>query len=209
MDENTGADTNPSFEITLPTRFDEWDCYFHTIAEIVALKSKDERSPVGAVIVSDQHIILSTGFNGLARGIFDDKAILDEQDEKLRWICHAETNAIFNASRAGVSLTGATIYTTKFPCFACCNAIVQSGISKIFTYDKSYWDGDPFDGKSDDHFRKKKLFKMCKTLVVMAPLHPDHKPMGKSGIIDAATTKRRILQALDDPCCAGDREARQ
>jgi deoxycytidylate deaminase len=48
-------------------------------------------------------------------------------------MCHAEQNAIFNAAGVGISIEGATIYTTKFPCLYCTNAIVQTGIQTIFT----------------------------------------------------------------------------
>src|SRR5437016_6418829 len=108
-----------------PDYFDDWDQYFLAIAETVARKSKDPRCKVGAVIVSQDKLILSTGFNGLARGVFDDEELLNNTEEKLKWICHAEANAIVNAARIGVPLKDCTIYVTKFPCLACCNAIAQ------------------------------------------------------------------------------------
>jgi deoxycytidylate deaminase len=43
---------------------DSWDEYFLNIAKVVSIKSKDPKCPVGAVIVSEDNIILSTGFNG-------------------------------------------------------------------------------------------------------------------------------------------------
>jgi len=126
---------------------EDWDQYFHGIAEAVARKSKDPRCRVGAAIVSQDKIVLATGFNGLARGVFDDESLLADIGEKLKWICHAEVNAIFNAVRSGVSLKGSTIFVTKFPCFPCCNAIAQAGLQRIYTLDNRYWDEDPFDGK--------------------------------------------------------------
>jgi dCMP deaminase len=114
-----------------------WDEYFHAIAQTVALRSKDDKKKVGAVIVGEGHTILSTGFNGFARGVRETKARRHE-DEKLFWVTHAESNAIFNAARSGISLVGTTIYVTLFPCAGCAQAIVQAGIKRVFTYGE-YW----------------------------------------------------------------------
>ena len=96
-----------------------WDEYFLAIGHVVKLKSKDPKCPVGAVIVSPDHLVLSTGYNGLARGVADDEQLLEDVPEKLKWICHAEENAILNAARAGASTRGCTIYVTKFPLLQC------------------------------------------------------------------------------------------
>lgn len=119
-----------------------WDEYFHAIAQAVALRSKDKSRIVGAVIVSKDNVILSTGYNGFPRGIREIAERTDCKREKLRWVTHAETNAIFNASRSGVSLVDSTIYVTTFPCSVCAQAIVQAGIKKVFTYGE-YWVNDP------------------------------------------------------------------
>ena len=60
-------------------------------------------------------------------------------------MCHAETNAIYNAARIGTPIEGATIYVTKFPCVACSSAIVQVGIVRVFSCDTELWKYDPFD----------------------------------------------------------------
>src|SRR5882672_7976306 len=88
-----------SSRIKIPVQVDSWDEYFMHIAQAVSIKSKDSKCPVGAVIVSQDNTILSTGFNGLARGVHDDIQILLDADEKLKIICHAENNAIINAAR--------------------------------------------------------------------------------------------------------------
>ncbi len=152
---------------------EEWDDYFLEIAITVARKSKDPKCPVGAVIVSPDRLVLATGFNGLARGVFDSDELLTNTSEKLKWICHAEINAIFNAVRTGVSVVGCTIYVNKFPCFACCNATAQAGIKRVCTFDHRYWDDDPADA---DHSRKRDLLKQA-GVIVHAPLHPDFIPL--------------------------------
>jgi len=151
---------------------EEWDEYFLAIAETVARKSKDPRCKVGAVVVSADKLILSTGFNGLARGVFDDQELLTDTDEKLKWICHAEVNAILNAARTGVGLKDCSLFVNKFPCLACCNAIVQAGIKRIYTHDNRYWGDDPSD---QEHTRKRNLPKQA-SVRVDAPFHPDFTP---------------------------------
>jgi dCMP deaminase len=162
----------PYSTINVPEHVDTWDEYFLWLAAVASIKSKDPKCRVGAVIVSPDHVLLSTGFNGLARGVYDDEHILVDTDEKLKVICHAEHNAIMNAARIGVALHGATIYVTKFPCLACCNAIVQVGISRIYTHDESYWNDDPFD---KDHSRKQSIIRQTK-IKVDAPFHPEYAP---------------------------------
>jgi dCMP deaminase len=125
----------------------EWADYFHGLAEAASKKSKDLQSPVGAVIVREK-LVLATGFNGMARNIPDDIEILsnvEKRNEKLKWICHAEHNAICNAARTGVSCVDATIYVTKFPCFMCLQTIVQAGLKGIATLDTKFWTNDPID----------------------------------------------------------------
>ena len=68
--------------------------------------------------------------------------ILNDKKEKLRWMCHAEANAVFNAARVGTILLDATIYVTKFPCVSCAGAIVQVGIRRIYT-EGDFWRNDP------------------------------------------------------------------
>jgi dCMP deaminase len=159
--------------IDLPAEVDTWEEYFLNIAKVVSIKSKDPKCPVGAVIVSEDNIVISTGFNGFARGVHDDEQILLNADEKLRVICHAELNAILNVARSGGrALLGAAIYVTKFPCLACCNLIIQAGIKHIYTHDKEFWNDDPVD---KDHSRKKKVLHQAH-IAVHAPYHPAFQP---------------------------------
>ena len=45
-----------------------WDEYFMGIAMLAAKRSKDPNTQVGACIVSQDNIILSTGYNGMPKG---------------------------------------------------------------------------------------------------------------------------------------------
>ncbi len=48
-----------------------WVEYFQNLAHQVKLKSKDERTQIGAVIVGKDKEIVSTGYNSFPRGIDD------------------------------------------------------------------------------------------------------------------------------------------
>ncbi len=105
----------------------EWDLYFLKMTKLVASKSKDTSTKCGSVIVSPEHKVLSTGYNGLCRGC---KYTSDrmERPEKYFWFEHAERNAIYNAD---VSLNGSTMYCSFLPCMDCARAIVQKCIIKV------------------------------------------------------------------------------
>ena len=48
-----------------------WTEYFLNIAEQVKLKSKDNSTQIGAVIVGEDNEVLSTGYNSFPRGMDD------------------------------------------------------------------------------------------------------------------------------------------
>jgi dCMP deaminase len=173
--------------ISIPAHVDRWDEYFLHVAQAVSIKSKDPKCPVGAVIVSEDNVIVSTGFNGLARGVHDDEKTLFDADEKLRVICHAENNAILNAARVGGRpLHGTTIYVTKFPCLACCNAIIQAGIRRIYTHDHEFWKDDPAD---EDHSRKNRMLREAR-IRVDAPYHPQFTPAERITVPKKSPTRK-------------------
>lgn len=108
-----------------------WDDYFLDIASLVATRSKDPSTKVGAVIVRDK-VILSTGYNGFPTGVDDTILHRYTRPEKYSWTIHAEENAIFNASRMGIKLDNSKIYVVPMsPCANCALSICQSGIKEV------------------------------------------------------------------------------
>jgi dCMP deaminase len=123
----------------------DWDAYFYAIAKVVSKRSKDT-TQVGAVIAREHdHVLLSTGYNGPAREVLDLTSRLKHPKNKLPWMCHAETNAIYNAIRSGASLANGSLYVTKFPCVMCASAVVQAGLVRLYTLDDDAWRKDPYD----------------------------------------------------------------
>lgn len=110
-----------------------WHGHFIDISSLVASKSKDRSTKVGAVIVGPDREIRSTGYNGFPRGISDLVECRHNRPEKYLFTEHAERNAIFNAARIGTSLKGCTLYMNyqPIPCADCTRAIIQSGISSV------------------------------------------------------------------------------
>ena len=108
-----------NFQTTKRTDYISWDEYFMGVAILASKRSKDPNTQVGACIVDDNNIILSTGYNGFPYGCSDDVYpwARSGEDSKYSYVVHAELNAILNAR--GKDLTGAKIYVDLFPCNEC------------------------------------------------------------------------------------------
>ena len=117
-----------------------WDEYFMGIALLAARRSKDPSTQVGACIVSEDNIIISTGYNGMPKGCSDDDFPWDREGEQTKYpyVVHAELNAILNAN--GRDLRGSRVYVALFPCNECAKAIIQSGIKEVIYLSDKYAD---------------------------------------------------------------------
>lgn len=110
----------------------KWLNRYMGLAEQVSTWSKDPNTKVGAVIVGSKGQILTQGYNGFPRRIKDTDKRLEDRDTKLKYVVHAEMNAIFNATYSGVSLDGSTLYVYGLPiCSECAKGIIQVGIKKV------------------------------------------------------------------------------
>lgn len=110
-----------------------WNEMYMQIAEIVAKRSKDPHTKVGAVIVKDNRI-LGIGYNAEPKNFsyeFDWNSA-----EKYDYVIHAELNAISNATYYGNSIEGSTIFLTLSPCHECMKLLIQYGIRTIYYKDK-------------------------------------------------------------------------
>ncbi len=117
-----------------------WDEYFMGIAMLAAKRSKDPSTQVGACIVSEDNIIISTGYNGMPKGCSDDEFPWEREgeDNKYAYVVHAELNAILNAN--GRNLQGSRVYVALFPCNECAKAIIQSGVKEVVYLSDKYKD---------------------------------------------------------------------
>lgn len=121
-----------------------WDEYFMGVAILSGMRSKDPNTQVGACIVSEDHKILSMGYNGFPIGCSDDEFPWEREgeplDNKYFYTTHSELNAILNYR--GGSLDRATMYVTLFPCSECAKAIIQCGIRRL-VYDSDKYKNTP------------------------------------------------------------------
>ena len=115
--------------------FDKWDLRFLNLACEVASWSKDDSTKVGCVITTEDHRIVSTGYNGLPRGAIDDKESIpdrhDREKDKYLYYEHAERNAIYNAAYKGIALKDCVAYITMAPCMNCARGLIQSGLKRV------------------------------------------------------------------------------
>src|SRR5512140_3237800 len=121
-----------------------WDEYFMNIARVAATRATCDRKHVGAVLVRDK-TILSTGYNGSIRGLphCSEVGHMMEDGHCVATI-HAESNAILQAARNGVNISGADCYVTASPCWSCFKQIANAGIRRI-VYGEFYRDPRIFD----------------------------------------------------------------
>jgi dCMP deaminase len=108
-----------------------WVVHWDKLAHVVAEKSKDPSTQVGAVIVDEEQSVVITGHNGMAQGIVETPEMW-ERPAKYDYVLHAELNAIARAARNGRPVKGCTMYVTHYPCNECAKAIVASGIKTVF-----------------------------------------------------------------------------
>ena len=103
---------------------------------MLGANSRCERLHVGCVLVSGgahPNRVIAAGYNGFSlpgaphRQPFCATAMS-------RAPCTPSKNAIADAARGGISVDGATVYVTHFPCINCAKILAASGIAAV-----KYW----------------------------------------------------------------------
>ena len=110
------------------------------VADAVAKRSRCSRAQIGAVVVSKDQRISSTGYNGSS-------ATFPHEGECINWCpraqgvvpltntydscpsIHAEANALLYVDRSRVE--DGTIYITDAACYQCAKLISNSGIKRV------------------------------------------------------------------------------
>lgn len=122
----------------------KWDEHFLQLCLQLASMSKDPSTRVGALLIGPDREIVSSGFNGLSRGIADNPERLNDRGLKLRLVVHAEMNAVLNAARIGARTKGLILYLAATdqtgtiwggaPCTRCTIELIQAGIVEVVTW---------------------------------------------------------------------------
>jgi dCMP deaminase len=126
------------------------DDYFMEIASVVAKRSTCLRNQVGALFVRNKRI-LTTGYNGAPSGLEHCDIVGCAREDvasgthhELCRAVHAEQNAIIQAALHGISIEGATLYSTHQPCILCAKMMINARVTKV-VYQLSYPDGTALD----------------------------------------------------------------
>lgn len=117
-----------------------WDDYFMEVAHAISKRATCDRGKSGCVIARDRQLIVS-GYVGAPSGF----AHCDEVGHQIKRVTHengeitehctrtvhAEQNAVCQAARLGVSISGATVYTRMTPCRTCAMLLINCGIRRV------------------------------------------------------------------------------
>ena len=116
----------------------KWKKRFLKLSKEISTWSKDPSTKVGALIISEDRNIISTGYNGFPRDIEDTEERLNNRETKYKFILHAEMNCILNALYNGRSVKDCILFVHGLPpCSECTKSIIQAGIKKVITDSKA------------------------------------------------------------------------
>ena len=107
-----------------------WDEVWMGNAKLIADRSKDPNTQVGACIVDDENIPISLGYNGFPKNIPNDALPWDREGDSLytkyMYMSHAEANAIDNSDCSRERMMRSRVYCTLYPCNNCAIRIIQN-----------------------------------------------------------------------------------
>ena len=111
-----------------------WDEYFLKLAMLASERATCPRMHCGCVLVKDR-FVLATGYNGSIPGHphCEDVGCLIVDNHCIR-TNHAEINALVQAARHGINVTGCTAYITNMSCTTCAKALIASGIVRVVVF---------------------------------------------------------------------------
>jgi len=116
----------------------DWNKRFMELVRFISQWSLDPKRKVGSVIVDDDHMVISMGYNGIPRNCDNEVPERNERPTKYLYYEHAERNALYHAARHGVTVKGCNMYVTDFPCADCARGIIQAGIKRLIAPQPSF-----------------------------------------------------------------------
>lgn len=111
------------------------------VADAISERSRCSRAKVGAVIVSSDRRVISSGYNGPPSGLWVAGPCIDWCPRAQRTsgdpdplyddchAAHAESNAIARADFS--AMAGSTIYITTSICKGCAKVVANSGVKRV------------------------------------------------------------------------------
>lgn len=98
---------------------------------IADLHSTDAKTKVGCGVITSGEFIW--GVNHLVQNI-PQEDIDNRTSTYYDAIMHSEIHMCNKASELGISLQGATVYVTLFPCDKCAQRLIKEGVVKVIAY---------------------------------------------------------------------------
>ncbi len=133
--------------------YNEWQLHK---AAVIATRSRDESTKVGAIIVRPNKTVCSEGYNGFPKDMEDRPEWYDNRTEKYDRVIHAEMNAIKHAAE---DIEGYTLFVTRPPCKVCAKHIASWGLSEVVW--SSHSERSLTDAHRMDVERAKVIFADC------------------------------------------------
>ena len=122
------------------------DQYYMSLALRVAELSHGVRAKVGSCLVTENDVsILSC--NGLPKALGNELEFVEFGCGSLtskKEVIHAELNTVLKCAKEGVSVKGATIYTTLSCCAQCASMLASCGVKRV-VYLEEYRDTSGID----------------------------------------------------------------
>ena len=124
------------------------DQYYMSLALRVAELSHGVRAKVGSCLVTENDLTV-LGTNGLPKQLGNELEFIEFGCGSLtskKEVIHAELNTILKCAKEGVSVKGATIYTTLSCCAQCASMLASCGVGvKRVVYLEEYRDTSGID----------------------------------------------------------------
>lgn len=118
-------------ELPIKRTTTEWDRFFFEMAHGVAELSKDPDRKVGALLVSPDRRQFSMGYNGFPPHMEDLPSLLADREFKRQNMVHAEDNCVRHGVIGHGSVSGFTLYVTRFPCQECAIKVASAGVHRV------------------------------------------------------------------------------
>jgi len=128
--------------------------YFELLTELEVIFSHDNLFKVSSLILDKDSLdVISVGYNkfeSFHNNDYDREQKINELNEspdKYNLISHAEEVVINHAKKYNLPLENNILLVSRFPCIGCAKLIVNSGLSKVITYEREekteWWDDEP------------------------------------------------------------------
>ena len=109
------------------------DQYYMSLALRVAELSHGVRARVGSCLVTENDLTV-LGTNGLPKSLGNELEFVEFGCGSLtskKEVIHAELNTVLKCAKEGVSVKGATIYTTLSCCVQCASMLASCGVKRV------------------------------------------------------------------------------